>query len=640
MRCGVLGLRVTLALLVAIIASTGGTGEIGQAQAAGGVATFGKTTVGASFVGYAANQKQVNRYALPAAGSVSKLSSYLAPAGTSGKQVLKGILYADASGKPGALLGVSEQLTFTSTSAAGWYDLVFSSPVKLAAGNYWIGVIAGTTGKVAGFRFDKVNGARDYDANSYTAGPSNPFGAASADAKQVSLYATYTPPPVNTAAPTITGTAQQGQTLTEHHGSWTNEPTSYAYQWLQCDSLGNGCLPIAGATGQSYTPVAADVGHVIAVQETASNVGGSSSPATSGRTAIVVPPRPVNTAPPTITGTARQGQTLSTSNGSWTNGPSSYAYQWQRCDAKGANCSAISGATTQTYTAGAADVGSTLRVAVTASNSGGPSAPASSAQTEVVQQTPPVNTALPTISGSARSAQTLSTSNGSWSNEPGSYAYQWQRCDDKGANCSPISGATTQTYTAGAADVSSTLRVAVTASNSGGPSAPASSAQTEAVQPAPPANTALPTISGTAQSAQSLSAGTGSWTESPTSYAYQWQRCDAKGASCSAVPGATTQGYTVASADVGFTLRVAVTASNSAGPSAPASSAQTEVATCTRQSPYSGVVSSTPGLVGYWRLGESSVRSPVTPRAMTTGPISRAPPWAHLGQSSGIPIRR
>ena len=88
-------------------------------------------------------------------------------------------------------------------------------------------------------------------------------------------------PPANTSPPTITGTAQQGQTLTEHNGSWTNEPTSFAYQWLQCDSLGNGCLPISGATGQTYVPVAGDVGHTIKVQETASNEAGAGTPATS-----------------------------------------------------------------------------------------------------------------------------------------------------------------------------------------------------------------------------------------------------------------------------------------------------------------------------------------------------------------------
>ncbi|HEV7529041.1 MAG TPA: hypothetical protein VGO29_09105, partial [Solirubrobacteraceae bacterium] len=44
------------------------------------------------------------------------------------------------------------------------------------------------------------------------------------------------PPPSNTSPPTITGSPEQGLTLTEHHGSWTHEPTSYSYQWRQCDS--------------------------------------------------------------------------------------------------------------------------------------------------------------------------------------------------------------------------------------------------------------------------------------------------------------------------------------------------------------------------------------------------------------------
>ena len=64
-------------------------------------------------------------------------------------------------------------------------------------------------------------------------------------------------------------------------------------------------------------------------------------------------------------------------------------YRWQRCDTAGANCSPISGAESPNYTLLPADVGSTLRVAVTASNAGGPSAPASSAQTAVVAAPPP-----------------------------------------------------------------------------------------------------------------------------------------------------------------------------------------------------------------------------------------------------------
>ena len=156
-----------------------------------GTAVFGKTTVGASSDTFLADRKRVNRYALPAAGSITKLSIYLAPTGTSGQQVMKGIIYSYVSGKPEALLGVTEQLTFTSTSSAGWYDLVFSTPLKLSAGNYWIGAITGATSNVAGFRYDSVSGSRDHNSNTYTSGPSNPFGTPTTDSERTSLYATY-----------------------------------------------------------------------------------------------------------------------------------------------------------------------------------------------------------------------------------------------------------------------------------------------------------------------------------------------------------------------------------------------------------------------------------------------------------------
>src|SRR5258708_3228537 len=149
---------------------------------------------------------------------------------------------------------------------------------------------------------------------------------------------------------------------------------------------GSGCLPISGASAQSYVPVVGDVGHELRVQETASNAGGPSSPASSAATAAVVPPVPVSTGPPTITGTAQQGQTLTEHHGSWTNEPTSYGYQWQQCNSLGEGCLPISGATAQTYIPLAGDIGHTLAVQETASNAGGPSSPATSGATAVVQQ--------------------------------------------------------------------------------------------------------------------------------------------------------------------------------------------------------------------------------------------------------------
>ena len=92
---------------------------------------------------------------------------------------------------------------------------------------------------------------------------------------------------------------------------------------------------------------------------------------------------PVATAPPAITGTAQQGQTLTASAGSWTAPDATFGYQWQRCDPAGANCVDVPGATTATYAVTAADVGTTLHVVVTATNRFG-SAPGTSPQTAVV----------------------------------------------------------------------------------------------------------------------------------------------------------------------------------------------------------------------------------------------------------------
>src|SRR5581483_11041873 len=74
------------------------------------------------------------------------------------------------------------------------------------------------------------------------------------------------PVPVNTAAPTIAGTAMQGQQLTVARGTWTNSPTAYSEQWMDCDNTGSNCAAIAGATGSTHRLTGSDVGHTIRVQ--------------------------------------------------------------------------------------------------------------------------------------------------------------------------------------------------------------------------------------------------------------------------------------------------------------------------------------------------------------------------------------
>ncbi|HEY5246784.1 MAG TPA: hypothetical protein VIJ60_14035, partial [Acidimicrobiales bacterium] len=94
----------------------------------------------------------------------------------------------------------------------------------------------------------------------------------------------------------------------------------------------------------------------------------------------LTPPAPVSTAGPAITGTPQTGQTLTTDGGSWDNAPFTETYQWQDCDSSGAGCTAISGATSRSYTVTSADSGHTMQVVATATNGGG-SADATSAST-------------------------------------------------------------------------------------------------------------------------------------------------------------------------------------------------------------------------------------------------------------------
>ena len=96
--------------------------------------------------------------------------------------------------------------------------------------------------------------------------------------------------PSNTAPPVVSGTTTQGQTLTTTDGSWSNLPTSYAYAWQDCDTAGNNCTTISGATSSTYTLDRGRRGPHDPVVVTASNLLGSGT-ASSDPTATVVPCR-------------------------------------------------------------------------------------------------------------------------------------------------------------------------------------------------------------------------------------------------------------------------------------------------------------------------------------------------------------
>jgi hypothetical protein len=203
-------------------------------------------------------------------------------------------------------------------------------------------------------------------------------------------------PPVNETPPTISGTAAEGQTLTASNGTWANNPTAFQYQWQRCRADGAGCVAVPGAIERMYLLTQADVGHRMRVRVLAVNADGA-TPARSAPTAVVTATNaPQNTARPSISGEPRVGRQLTADPGTWTGSPTSFAYQWQRCDIDGTGCFDIVGATARTYSVAGLDLGFRLRVEVRATNASG-SGQAFSALTGVVQPATPITNTRPSL---------------------------------------------------------------------------------------------------------------------------------------------------------------------------------------------------------------------------------------------------
>jgi hypothetical protein len=425
---------------------------------------------------------------------------------------------------------------------------------------------------------NNCNAVQNTDSNSYTLGLADigsriqviVFAKKNSSASIASAGSTVTSivTPLSTAAPAApTGTTQDGQQLTALDGGWQHQSgLSFRYQWYRCAPT---CTPIVGSVSKTYKLQPADVGTKLYADTTAF-VGAGAATTASPQTLAVAP---LSTGPSSIsTPIAQDGQLFSASTGDW-NGAAglTFAYQWRRCDATGANCASIP-STSGTYTAAAADVGFTLEATVSASKGGSAITPSAYSSPSAVVA--PRNTVRPTITGDPTDGQTLTTptsTNAAWNNTPAvlSFAYQWLRCDDAGANCAAIDGATTPAYKLTADDVTAAddptharhkLEVQVTATVNGVTTpitsdvSPIIAAQTTVI-------TTLPSVTGGAFSNQALLVQAGSWSGTGISYLnYQWVRCDPPLATptCTNLGPAsiTATGYTVQAADVGHYVTV------------------------------------------------------------------------------------
>jgi alpha-tubulin suppressor-like RCC1 family protein len=279
--------------------------------------------------------------------------------------------------------------------------------------------------------------------------------------------------------------------------------------------------------------------------------------------------KPADTALPTISGKAQEGVTLKAKEGKWTGGSLAYAFQWQRCEPE-LECTDIPLATTPEYTARYVDIGSALRVLVTATNTAG-ATEAFSERTATVVGVAPKNTELPAIAGLPEEGQLLSVGAGGWSGTQASrYLYAWERC--AGKKCSEIAGANGDSYRVAGADVGDTLRAVVTDQNLAG-SRSATSLPTATVTYGPPVAIGFPAIAGKLREGGRLEAVTGRWVGAPPiEYTYSWEACGPSG--CTHTSGS---GYTLGEGTAGDTVKLVVTAHNALGSASASSVASPKV---------------------------------------------------------------
>ena len=401
---------------------------------------------------------------------------------------------------------------------------------------------------------------------------SNKGGANKADSVPTGVVVPAAPTALG--APTISGDAVVGSTLTVDPGSWSDPAATFSYVWERCDGNGDNCTQIDGANDTKYALTADDVGFHIQVTVTAANAGGTGS-ADSNLVGPIVPQPPTVVTAPSLSGDAVVGSTLTVDPGSWSDPAATLSYVWERCDGNGDNCTQIDGANDTKYALTADDVGFHIQVTVTAANAGGTGSADSNLVGPVVPQPPTVVTA-PSLSGDAVVGSTLTVDPGSWSDPAATFSYVWERCDGNGDNCTQIDGANDTKYALTADDVGFHIQVTVTAANAGGTGSADSNLVGPIVPPPapptvpPPTLVTPPSVSGDPIVGSTLTADPGTWSDPAATFTYAWLRCEGDGDgdaddSCTTIESANDPTYLLTGNDLGLRIQVAVTAANAAG---------------------------------------------------------------------------
>jgi hypothetical protein len=314
-------------------------------------------------------------YQVSSTATIYKLTGYMAS--SSAPTALRGVIYSDNAGKPGAFVAVSSEVKTIANLGAGWLDLPFTSPVTLQPGSYWLGYwYADGNGR---HNYLNVSGAERYAPATYSAtgNPPSTFPAGGGtSSSSYSLYASYTTSPsaapVNVTPPSISLTepGPYNYLLTATAGTWANSPTSYTYAWyLGSANFCPGTTGTPSATGSTVPLRWSNWGPAcVTLAVTATNTAGSTTFAVQ---TTVGPSEVTVIDAPTVSGTPRVGSTLSAGTGNWdTNDWRVFGITWLRCtNLSGNSCVSVKTSNPpvgytdddHTYVLTAADVGSTIR---------------------------------------------------------------------------------------------------------------------------------------------------------------------------------------------------------------------------------------------------------------------------------------
>ena len=370
--------------------------------------------------------------------------------------------------------------------------------------------------------------------------------------------------PTNTSLPSITGEATVGTSLTVNTGGWSSTQVTFNIQWFSCSTnLSTSCVAQSGRTTGTYLVTTSDLTRYIRASVTALDATGGSTVFTTLVGPVVTPPQA--SVLPVITGVATPGSVLQATRGTWSGAAATGdQYQWLRCTSiDTSNCTVISTGSGNTYTVQNSDTGFRLAVNVIVRDiTNRISGSAKSLTTQPVLGSPTVSS-TPTFTSSLYVGGTATLDRGTWSTAGNTtYLYQWQRCSTQAITaCLNISGATTASYLVAQLDLNQYLRVAVTAINEVGGSTIYSGFSAQVAATAPPVNTSIPIVSGSAFETSVINIiSKGQWSGIEESKLLtQWQICSTA-ISCSDIASATSPTYTASSADVGKTIRAKIIA--------------------------------------------------------------------------------